>query len=206
MQPKTLKLVIKGEIPELPLVYTTLEGEIITIKNSRKSPVPSKKNDKRVGVNPKTLKQFVIPSKQHEKWLAENKPIFQNFVEHVVRVHKIPLPIQRLKAKILFYFPDSKTRDLFAKVETLADIMHDKDVKLIQDDDFKLFRNISAYGWTDRSSPRTEIYLTVLLPGHPDYEYDKTPPEYFTQLRLRKNAQRRISRDLKRRSIIDQQD
>lgn len=199
MQPKTLKLVIKGEVPEPPLLYEMEDGSIVEIKQSRKSPVPSKKNDKRVGINPKTLKQFVIPSKQHEKWLAEHKPIFQKFVDYVIAVHKVPLPIQTLKVKILFYFPDSKTRDLMAKMETLSDVMHDKDVRLIEDDDFKLMRCVDLRGWTDRSNPRTEIYLTILSKDHPDYSYDKTPPEYFEELRKRKNDQRRIWRDKRKR-------
>lgn len=200
MQPKTLKLVIKGEVPEPPLLYEMEDGTIIEIENKRIAAVPSKKNDKQVGVNPHTGKIFVIPSKQHALWISEFTPIFEAFTKRIWSVNKIPLPLQRVKCKILFYFADSRTRDLMAKMETLADIM--KDTGIIEDDEFKVIKPITLDGWVDRSNPRTEIYLTLISPNSPEYGYDKTPPEYATKLKARKNLVRKVRRDIKRRSLI----
>jgi hypothetical protein len=197
MQPKTLKLVLKGEVPEPPLIYELSDGTIIEIDNKRIAAVPSKKNEKKVGVNPNTGKIFVIPSEQHAKWLKEFRPAFDKFNTHIYSVHKIPTPLSRVKCKILFYFADSRTRDLMAKMETLADVM--KDAGIIQDDEFKVMKPIHLDGWVDRSNPRTEIYLTIIPPSSPEYGYDKTPAAYAITLKARKNLVRKIRRDRKKR-------
>lgn len=202
-QPKTLKLVLPGEVPEADEVYE-VGGETFRFKKSRKIVVPSKKNQQAIDVVPKkdpvtgdiTYVPIPHPSAQHQKWTKEHLPIFYAWKRHMITNHGVDVPIARAKLKILFYFPDSKDRDLGNKAETIYDIM--RDTGIIIDDRFKVLRPITLDGWTQRDKPRTEIYLTLIEPNTPEYEWDLTDASWYEardanilqRLRLRRAKKR----------------
>lgn len=183
-QPKTLKLVLPGEVPAADEVYQ-VAGETFRFKNSRKIVVPSKKNQQAIDVVPKkdpltgdiTYVPVPHPSAQHQKWTKEHLPIFYRWKRHILDNHGVDVPIARAKLKILFYFPDSKDRDLGNKAETIYDIM--RDTGIIIDDKFKCLKPITLDGWTQRDKPRTEIYLTLIHPDSPEYEWDLTDASWY---------------------------
>lgn len=94
---------------------------------------------------------------------------------------------------MLFYFPDSKKRDLTNKVETINDELVDH--KIIFDDDFKVVKPISIDGFVDRCRPRTEIYITILTPECKEYEWDITDDaKYKEGVAKRRALKERIRR------------
>src|ERR1700761_621411 len=197
--PKTLKLVLKGEIPEPDEVYE-INGEVFRFENSRKIVVPSKKNQQAIDIVPKknidtgevTYVPVPHPSAQHQKWTKEHTKIFRQWKRHIITNHGIRTPIYRAKLKILFYFPDSKDRDLGNKAETIYDIM--RDTGIIIDDKFKCLKPITLDGWTQRDKPRTEIYLTLIEPDSPEYGWDLTDPEWHKQRAARVLLRQRYRR------------
>lgn len=194
--PTTLKLVLKGEVVENEIVYTTLAGEVIKYTETRRIVVPSKKNDKEIITNKHTGKMYLINSQQHVKWYNEHRKIFDEWY-HKLYSGKTRLPIVRCKAKVLFYFPDSGSRDLTNKVETIADILVDSGI--LADDDFKVLKPVYIDGWVNRARPRTEIYITIIEPTSKEYEWDITPTSYEAKKKERKNLRQKINRDMTKR-------
>lgn len=199
-----LKLVLRGEVPEPDEVYV-INGETIVFENSRKIVVPSKKNQQAIDIVPKTnldtgevtYVPVPHPSAQHQKWTKEHTPIFYAWKRRLF-AQGVSLPIMRAKLKILFYFPDSKDRDLGNKAETIYDIL--RDTGIIIDDKFKCLKPITLDGWTQRDKPRTEIYLTILEPDSPEYGWDITDPTWHKKAADRLTLRQRVRRILNRLS------
>lgn len=205
--PKTLKLVLRGEVPEPAEIYE-IAGEVFRFENSRKIVVPSKKNQQVISINEtvhddgtRKLTPVLLPSKQHQDWHKEHLPIFRHWKNHMITNHGVRIPIVRAKLKILFYFPDSKDRDLGNKAETIYDIM--RDTGIIADDQFKVLKPITLDGWTQRDKPRTEIYLTLVEPDSPEYDWDLTNPAWHQAAKERLAQRQRCRRLLKRQSNQD---
>lgn len=175
--------------------YTTLEGERLSYTETRRIVVPSKKNDKEIVIGG-DKKMYLVNSKQHVKWYNRHRPLFDKWSYELVARH-IRLPLVRCKAKVLFYFPDSMDRDLTNKFETLADIM--VDAGIIIDDTFKVLKPVHTDGWVKRDRPRTEIYLTIIDPADPEYEWDLTSPGYKAALKEKRAIKRKIKRDKTKR-------
>lgn len=192
-----IKIYIPGELIRQVDTYTFADGRTVSISKKEKLVVPSKKNQQRIAVNKATLRPILLPSVQHQKWHETNLKVFKSVVNQLA-TDGVSLPLTRLKAKILFYFPDSKTRDLGNKLETISDIM--KDAKLIMDDSFQVLNPIYLAGYTQRARPRTEIYLTIITPDQKDYQYDLTPPGYADQVNERTKLMRQIRDDKLRQS------
>lgn len=182
---------------EEKLVYVTESGEVISYTNYLKSLVPSKKNQQRIAVNKKTLKGFMLPSKQYMIWKEENQQKFNDWNVELFN-RNISLPIMRCKIKVLFYFPDDKDRDLDNKFLTIGDCLVAADI--VPKDSFKIYNDVHMKGWVNRAKPRTEIYITILTPEDSEYNYDLTPKSYYDEQKKRKNTLRRIQRDRKNRS------
>lgn len=198
--PKTLKFVLKGDMPDKSEFFVMDDGSEVEVSKRKRLTVPSKKNQQRVMVKKITsssgeesYRGYLIPSAQYQKWYAEQLPRFKEFVDHAAR-QGISLPISRAKIKVLFYFSDAIDKDLSNKFETIADIM--QDVGLIFGDTFKVLKPVVLDGWVQRANPRTEIYLSILNPqdSPKEYEWDLTPPEYYEALRSKNNLKKRLKR------------
>lgn len=199
-----LKLVLRGEVPEPDEIFE-INGETFIFKNTRKIVVPSKKNQQAIDIVPKTnldtgevtYVPVPHPSAQHQKWTKEHTPIFYAWKRRMI-AQGVDIPIMRAKLKILFYFPDSKDRDLGNKAETIYDIM--RDTGIIADDKFKVLKPITLDGWTQRDKPRTEIYLTLIEPDSPEYAWDITDPAWHRRAAERLTLRQKVRRLLRRLS------
>jgi hypothetical protein len=204
---KTLKLVLKGEVAEKIYSVELDDGQIIDFDRVKKLVVPSKKNNQQIaykkGVDDSgasTSTPMIVASASHGAWHRKHKKIFEAWRDDIINRHKIPLPIDRAKGKLLFYFPDNRERDLTNKTETLNDMM--QDVGIIRKDCFQVFSPLVLDGKVQRDWPRTEIYITILLPGMPEYETDITRPSYAIKQKARK-AELQKKRRLVKRSKAD---
>lgn len=203
-KPVTIKLYLRGEVVEGLRSVTTDSGEVITLDQIRKIVVPSKKNQKRPMVNKTTGRAYLIPSQQYLDWLKEHVKIFEEFYLKLYERPDVSLPIVRCDIKVLFYYPDSRTRDNGNKYETIKDLL--KDSGIVADDSFKVFNDERIKGKVSRDKPRTEIYITILTADHPDYNWDITSPEYFQQQKQRKTIQRRMQRANKKNQTTNEPD
>lgn len=191
-KPVTIKLYLKGEVVDGVKSVTTETGEVITLEEIRKIVVPSKKNQKRPMVNKTTGRAYLIPSQQYLDWLKEHIKVFDDYYLKLYERRDISLPIVRCDIKVLFYYPDARTRDNGNKYETIRDMLRDSGI--IADDSFKVFNNENTKGKVCRDKPRTEIYITILPPSHPDYDWDITSEEYYEKKKQRRTIQRRMQR------------
>lgn len=182
---------------EEKLQYQLEDGSILTFAQYKKRFVPSKKNQQRIAINRKTLKAFMVPSKQYIVWMQQHQHLFD---EWNVKLYNagISLPIMRCKVKVLFYFPDSMDRDLDNKFLTLGDCLIAAGI--VPMDSFKIYNDVHLKGWIQREKPRTEIYITILQPGDDEYEVDLTPASYWLKQKKRKSVLRKIQRDKKKRA------
>jgi Holliday junction resolvase RusA-like endonuclease len=194
-KPKTFKLYIPGEVIRQLNSFTFADGRTVTIPVMEKIVVPSKKNQQRIAVNKATLKPILLDSEQHAKWKKENLEIFKRYAE-LMAMEGFRMPLTRAKIKVLFYFPDSKDRDLSNKFETIADIM--VDTGILMDDKFKVLKPIYLDGWVKRDRPRTEIYLTLITADMSEFEWDLTSKAHEEKIKAKKKLQRQI-RDEKKR-------
>lgn len=176
-------------------MFKTESGEIFEYDISKNILVPSKKNEKQIVINSKTGKSFIVGTNEFQRWQKNQRPLFNNFYSYLFDCG-ISLPIVRCKLKIIFYFPDSRRRDLGNKAETIYDEL--KDAGIIADDDFKVLKPIVLDGWVQRDRPRTEIYITIIPPSSSEYNWDKTPASYVDKLRARRAIQAKIRRAKKK--------
>lgn len=198
-KPKTLKFVLKGELPAISEYIEMEDGSIMELKKApQRIVVPSKKNQQRIAVNKKTLKPLILPSKQHEIWIKKSRKEFLDFKDHIVMNHDVRVPIVRAKIKVLFFFATGMDKDLSNKFETISDIL--VDTGIIADDSFKVLKPVTLDGWVNKQRPRTEIYLTILDPlkNKSEYEWDITPEEYYETIKARRNERKRV---LRRRAV-----
>lgn len=172
-------------------MYKTESGEILRYVKKKRIVVPSKKNNKKI-VHNSSGKLRLVDSDQHKKWHKEHTPIFDQWHRELL-AKGIRLPVVRCKVKVLFYFPDSADRDLSNKFETLADIM--VDCGIIGDDTFKVMKPVYLDGWVQRERPRTEIYITIIDPTNPEYDWDITTTKYKQMKNKRSATRRKIKRD-----------
>lgn len=200
---KVLKLVLKGEVVEKLDVITLDDGTVIEFDRVKKVVVPSKKNQQQIAYRKgtdssgaETSTPMIVASVAHGNWHRKHKKIFEAWRDDILTRHKIPLPVQRARGKILFYFPDNRRRDLTNKTETLNDIM--KDVGIIQDDAFQVLTPLVLDGRVQRDKPRTEIYITVMSPDMPDYQTDITSPSFELKQKARKADRQRKRRLIKK--------
>lgn len=193
-KPITKKFVLKGEVVTETVSFTTETGEVLEYDTVKKILVPSKKNQQAAVVN-SAGKAFILPSEQFRKWKEDHKKIF---AEWYLKLYNEGLaPIVRCKIKYLFYFPDIKRRDLLNKSITIEDSL--KDHGIILDDTFTVANDYNIKGWVKRDNPRVEIYITILKPGMPDYDIDRTSEQYYKDQKKRLAIKRKIQRAVKKK-------
>lgn len=188
---KMLKLYLPGEINYRKEVFETPDGEVFEYDVSSRLLVPSKKNQKQIISNKHNGKKYIIDSKQYVSWKKQTESLFRKFYESASEAG-VRLPIARCKAKVLFYFPDAKDRDLTNKFETIADELVAN--QIILDDSFKVMKPVHVDGWVCRDRPRTEVYLTVIPPTHKEYDWDATTERYRNEQLKKKAIQAKIRR------------
>lgn len=188
---KVLKLVLKGEVEEPTYSIELDNGDVIEFDRVKKLVVPSKKNNQQIAYKKgtddsgaATRTPMIVASVSHGAWYRKHKKIFEDWREDIINRHKIPLPVQRARGKILFYFPDNRRRDLTNKTETLNDIM--KETGILHDDCFQVLTPLVLDGRVKRDKPRTEIYITIMSPEMPDYSTDLTGPAWAIKQKTRK--------------------
>lgn len=203
---KVLKLVLKGEVAQLAYSVELENGQIIDFDRVKKLVVPSKKNNQQIAYKKgtdasgaETSTPMIVASASHGAWYRKHKKIFEQWKDDIIYRKKIPLPVQRARGKILFYFPDNRERDLTNKTETLNDIM--KETGIIANDCFQVLTPLVLDGRVQRDRPRTEIYITILSPDMPEYPTDLTKPIYAQKQKARKaelqKKRRLVRRDQK---------
>lgn len=198
-KPKTFKIYISGEVIKQIEEHTFADGRKVVLETIDKIVVPSKKNQQRIAVNKATLKPMLIPSAQHQKWQKSQLKAFKRAATDMA-LQGFSLPIARAKIKVLFYFPDSKDRDLSNKFETIADIM--VDAGIIIDDRFKVLKPVYLDAWVNRSRPRTEIYLTLITGDMAEYAWDITPADYEIKVKERKKLMRQVRASQKKMAPV----
>jgi len=202
--PKTLKLILPGEVQEDPIEFLMPDGSIVRFDKTRKVMVPSKKNQQEIKIFKKgvgenqVLTPVLLASAQHQKWHKEHLSVFKKW-KSSIEDKGIRIPVVRAKIKILFYFPTSADRDLGNKAETIYDML--EDAGIIASDSFKVLKPIEIDGFVQKDKPRTEIYLTLIEPDSPEYSWDKTPESYYEAKRERKRDMDRTRSQIKRAEI-----
>lgn len=184
---RTIKIYLKPEKTRLLKTHTTATGEVVTLETKRVVPVPSKKNQQQPIINHKTGKAFLKHSDQYINWQRLTKP-FWEAQAWKLSGEGVNLPIVRCKVKIIFYFGDEQDRDCTNKAETIMDALVEH--QILADDNFKVVSEVSLMGLLCRDKPRTEIYLSILSPADPGYEYDKTDQAEYHQMKKERSAKR----------------
>lgn len=195
-QPKTLKLVLKGEIEEKEIEITLDDGSFFCFTKKKKIIVPSKKGNQIVGFNSQTQTPFLTSSRKFKEWHSQHLDVFKKWRDKIELENLVRIPIVRAKLKIIFYFPNTIRRDLGNKAETIYDML--TDAGIIADDNFMVLNPITLLGYVKRDNPRTEVYLTIMEPNSPEYEYDLTDPSWEVERKQRILDRQRFRRKLKR--------
>lgn len=183
VNPKTIKFVLLGEVERETI---RAGGETMTIE--KRSVVPSKKNQKEASISSAGV-PFIRPNIAYIKWKKNHDKFFHELYTKLFS-GGFRLPIVRCNVKCLFYYPNSIDRDNHNKFETIADML--KEHGIVADDSFKVFNETTLRGVVRRDKPRTEVYLTIIEPGHPQYEWDTTSPAHKDKV-LKRRAMRRAA-------------
>jgi hypothetical protein len=199
LQPKTLKFYLPTEVAEKEMMYVLEDGTLLTLKEMKQMVVPSKKNQKRAVSNKATGRAYIIPSEQYLTWMKEMSPAFDKFYLQAMNAG-VRLPIVRCNITVLFYYPDTRNRDNHNKFETIADSLVAAGV--LGDDSFQVIHETKLRGYTCRDKPRTEIYISIIEAGQPEYEWDITnEAKHREKLLERKRIQKKIQRDKAKREV-----
>jgi hypothetical protein len=190
-KPITIKFVVKGEVKEDTIRFVTESGEVLEYDKVRKNYVPSKKNQQRPMVTSQG-KGILVPSEHYLRWVKEHHAMFDQWYLKLFNEGKVRVPIVRCDLKMLCYHADTKDRDSHNKFQTIVDMLVDSDI--LADDSDKVINNRIIKGVVYKDRPRTEVYITILEPGMPGYEYDKTTPAYHTKRNKKRAIQKRIQR------------
>jgi Holliday junction resolvase RusA-like endonuclease len=158
----------------------------ITLKLVIKGTIPSKKNNKQLGVN-KAGKPYSTTSARFKQWHKQHHyQVTEWLYKQVERYPDLEVPmLKKIKMKVLFYFGDDKDRDLSNKLETIQDLLTDTGV--IYNDSYRVLA-IEADGKYVKGHTRTEIYLT--------FPHLANDPELVALMerRKKKREQRRLAK------------
>lgn len=171
------------------------DGSVLSYDVVKNIVVPSKKNQKQIIKNKKTGAPKIISSVQFLKWQKQVADALREVYNKLYH-EGISLPIARCKVKVLFYFADTKSRDLSNKWESIADELVSHGILL--DDDFKVVKPIVLDGCVYKDRPRTEIYITIISPQDKEYDWDVTTATHYEKIRRRKALQAKIRYHSKR--------
>lgn len=127
--------------------------------------IPSKKNNKIAAVN-KAGQAYMTTGFNYKKWLKNvGHPKFKELLEHCKQKYPhIEFPLQRtVKMHVLMYFGDAKARDVTNKLETIQDMLKDREHQFVQDDSYFWLNPAGGEGKYKKGVTRTEIYLSGYL-------------------------------------------
>lgn len=183
---KVIKIYLKSELTKIIGTHIDETGKVHKLERSRALVVPSKKNQRTPIVNQSTGKTFLKSSDQYIKWKKLTKPFWEG--EYWKLYNERVTPITRCKINIQFYFGDDKDKDCTNKAETIMDALVEH--QILADDSFKVVSEVSLKGFLCRDRPRTELYITLLEPGDPGYEYDLTDYVKVKEMKRSKAAEK----------------
>lgn len=184
---KTIKIYLNSDYIQIIKTHISDAGEVIKLETKKSVVIPSKKNQQTPIVNPHTGKAFLKHSDQYIRWKKRTTAFWE--AQHLKLLDaKVRLPIVRCKVKIAFYFGDDRDKDCTNKAETIMDALVEHSI--LADDSFKVVGDITVNGFLCRDRPRTEIYISILEPADPGYEYDVTNYERRKAEKKKKAAQR----------------
>lgn len=184
---KTIKIYLNSDYTQIIKTHISDAGEVIKLETKKSVVIPSKKNQQTPIVNPHTGKAFLKHSDQYIKWKKRTTAFWE--AQHLKLLSAgIRLPLVRCKVRIVFYFADDRDKDCTNKAETIMDALVEHGV--LADDSFKVVGDISLKGFLCRDRPRTEMYITILNPGDPGYEYDVTNIDRHKKMKKKKASQR----------------
>lgn len=150
--------------------------------------IPSKKNQQQAMVSKSTGMAFLKHSDQYIRWKKLTAPFWEAQAWKAAQMG-IRLPVVRCKTSIIFYFHDDKDRDCTNKAESIMDAL--VECGILADDNFKVAGDLSLKGFLCRNKPRCEIYITILEPEDPGYDYDVTDYDEVAKMKKEKAAERR---------------
>jgi hypothetical protein len=197
---KTIKIYLNSDYNQIVKTHIDDTGKTYKLERSKRVVIPSKKNQRTPIVNPYTGKAFLKHSNQYIKWKKLTKGFWEAEYWKLYN-DRVRLPIVRCKVNIIFYFSDEKDRDCTNKAETIMDALVEH--KILADDNFKVVGNVCLNGFLCRDRPRTEVYITILDPGDPGYEYDVTDYAKHKEGKKKKAADRyKFNKQVKKDSQI----
>jgi hypothetical protein len=185
---KVLKIYLKSEQTKLVGTGFDEKGRLVKLERVKPLVVPSKKNQRLPIVNKNTGETFLKQSDQYTKWKKITKPFWE---AEYWKLHntQVRLPIARCKVTIQFFFSDDRDKDCTNKAETIMDALVEH--QILADDSFKVVSEVSLAGFLCRDRPRTEIYITILEPTDPGYDYDVSDPIKVAQQRKERRKETR---------------
>lgn len=183
---KVLKIYLKSELTKIIGTGFDEKGRPIKLERTRTVAIPSKKNQQTPIINKNTGKAFLKQSDQYVNWKQITKPFWESQYLKLCDA-AVRLPIVRCKVKIQFFFADDRDKDCTNKAETIMDALVEH--QILADDSFKVVSDIAVTGFLCRDKPRIEIYITILNPGDPGYEYDLSDPVKVALQRKERRAE-----------------
>lgn len=130
-----------------------LKGEVLKIVIPL-NPI-TKKNSGQIITNKKTGKKMLIPSKQFLKYEKNCKMFLLKYLNINIDL--------KINVKCLFYMEKRYRVDLVNLLESIDDILSNKEYKIIKDDNSTVIAgHDGSRVLYDKNNPRTEIYISLL--------------------------------------------
>lgn len=136
---------------------------------------PSKKNQKKIGIHPKTKRPMIFPSTDFERW---HKPALWQMKLRASAYATARFPISRCKHVICkLYFADRRRRDASNTFESIMDLL--VDAQVLADDAWAITGPIFLYPALRAGRPGWEIALVTddPAPGPAQVHRNAPPPE-----------------------------
>lgn len=184
---KVIKIYIPGEEDVVVDSIYMDDGQVLSLKRKKPVTIPSKKNQKTALKSKSTGKMFIKHSPQFTKWKKKMAPFWD---AQYMKLYEqgYSLPITRCNINIKFYFATDVSRDTQNKWETIADALVDH--KIVAQDNVQVLSETTHKGFVCKHRPRTELYITIIRPGDPDFDYDITDYEKLAQIKKKQLKER----------------
>jgi Holliday junction resolvase RusA-like endonuclease len=112
----------------------------------------SQKNEKKVAINRKTGRSFIVSSKNVQDW---KKKAIQ---ELQLQFRGLVITDYPIEVKLTFYYDNKRRHDLDNAAAGAMDAL--AQAGIIEDDNVSYVDRLSlSYGGLDKENPRTEIYI-----------------------------------------------
>jgi Holliday junction resolvase RusA-like endonuclease len=117
---------------------------------------PTKKNSKQAVF--RKGRTMILSSPEYSAWEKMASITVLAWMQEQKVKHKAKFPLEHAALSVIFYFPDSRRRDLSNCVEGLNDVLVSRQV--IKDDCWSVLNPISVKGRISKSKPRIEVRLS----------------------------------------------